>query len=268
MFSLDLSGKRHARAAEARAEFKKAQTVNTVSLSQTKLDLILKLYRLSHIKNEIKIEQEAVETFNKIVGQFQKKPALSPEQEVSLSIFRMAMSDHELNLAALTSEDEKLIQELVASTGLNKELFYKNLPTKKSTWPQLASQNKEAQSPQMLIAQSDLESAKSFKEKTDAEVWSDVKIGPVIKQVKDLSSSENFVGVALSAPLPLFNLNGAGKKYSQQKLVEAEMNYNLTSKKVPALRAQLAKKYENIVSSLKKTISTKSLEEKHNQMER
>ena len=46
------------------------------------------------------------------------------------------------------------------------------------------------------------------------------------------------------------------------------MNFSLTGKKVPALRAQLAKKYENIVSSLKKTISTKSLEEKHNQMER
>ncbi|MFZ3230227.1 MAG: TolC family protein [Pseudobdellovibrio sp.] len=268
VFSLDLNGKRSARAAEARAEYKKAQTVNTVSVSQTKLDLILRLYRLSHIKTEIKIEQEAVETFNKIVGQFQKKPALSPEQEVSLSIFRMAMSDHELNLAALASEDEKLIQELVTSTGLSKELFNKNLPAKKSTWPQLASQNKEAQSPQMLIAQSELESAKSFKEKTDAEVWSDVKIGPVIKQVKDSSSSENYVGVALSVPLPLFNLNGAGKKYSQQKLVEAEMNYSLTSKKIPALRAQLAKKYENIVSSLKKTISTKSLEDKHNQMER
>lgn len=268
LFSLDVSGKRSARAAESRAEFEKARAVNSISVAQAKLELILKLYRLSHLKTEIKIEQEAVGTFSKIIEQFQKRPALSPEQEVSLSVFSMAMADHELNLAALESEDAKLIQEIITSTGIDRDLIYKNLPSKKSTWPQVSSQNSTNNSPQIRVAQSELQAAKSFKNKIDAEAWSDLKIGPALKQVKDASVSENFVGVALSVPLPLFNLNGAGKKYSQQKLFEAEMNYEFSIRKGPALRNQLVKRYEKVVSSLKKSLPSKSIEAKHNQMEK
>lgn len=268
LFNIRLGGKRGAAIQEAQGEFQKAQAERDLSSSQAKLDLILKLYRLNHLKHEIKIEEESVSTFSKIIGQYRGKAALSPEQEVSLSVFRMATSDHQLNLVKLKNEKEKLLQELSSSTGLSKELILNNLPDHKVNWPEISSKSQIESSPHARFAAGELLSAKGQKEKADAEAWPDLKVGPAIKIQKDGGASENFYGLSLSMPLPVFSLNGAGRAYGSQKLVEAEMNHSLTSRKVSGLREQLAEKYRATVSILKASITDKSAEEKHERIER
>ncbi len=268
LFNIRLGGKRGAAIQEAQGEFQKAQAERDLSSSQAKLDLILKLYRLNHLKHEIKIEEESVSTFSKIIGQYRGKAALSPEQEVSLAVFRMATSDHQLNLVKLKSEKEKLLQELSSSTSLSKELILSNLPDHKVNWPEISSKAQIESSPHARFAAGELLSAKGQKEKADAEAWPDLKVGPAIKIQKDGGASENFYGLSLSMPLPVFSLNGAGRTYGSQKLVGAEMNHSLTSRKVSGLREQLAEKYRATVSILKASITDKSAEEKHERIER
>lgn len=268
LFDIRLGGKRGAAIQEAQGEVQKARAGRDLNFSQAKLELIVKLYRLSHLNHEIKIEEESVSTFTKITGQFQKKAALSPEQEVSLSVFKMAISDHQLNLVKLKSEQERLLQEITASTGLVKEVILKNLPSHKSNWPDVAGKSQIESSPHLRFAAGELQAARGQKEKADADAWPDLKIGPAVKIQKDGGVSENFYGLSLSMPLPVLSLNGAGRAYGSQKLIEAEMNHALTSRKIVGLRDQLVKKYQATVLTLKSSITDKSAEEKHERIER
>ena len=103
LFTLPLGNKRSANIATAQAEIKKSTAERDEIWQQTRLDMMLTLYRLSQLKNEIAIEKESTETFTKIISQFEKRPALTPEQNVSLSVFKMALADHHLKLISIKS---------------------------------------------------------------------------------------------------------------------------------------------------------------------
>lgn len=268
LFDIRLGGKRGAVIQEAQGEFQKAKAGRDLNFSQAKLELILKFYRLNHLKHEIEIEEESVSTFSKIVGQFQRRAALSPEQEVSLSVFRMATSDHQLNLVRLRSEQERLLQEVSTSTNISKEIILKNLPNHKTNWPNVSNDSPIESSPHVRFAEGELLVARALKEKADADAWPDLKIGPAVKVQKDGGINENFFGLSLSIPLPVFSLNRSGRAYGSQKLIEAEMSNSLSRRKIAGLRDQLIRKYRETVATLKSSITDKSAEEKHARVER
>ncbi len=268
LFDVRLGGKKSAALNEAQAEIQKASAEADLARAQFKLDLTLKLYRLAQLNHESKLEEETVSTFTKIIKQYQNKAALTPEQEVSLSIFKISTSEHQVNLVKLKNESQKLFQEILSSTRLTEDLIIKNLPSHKSNWPEISEKAQIDSSPNVRFASSELFVAKALKEKADAEAWPDLKIGPSVKLQKDNSGSENFVGLSLSMPLPFLNQNNAGRAYSQQKVIEAQLNHTLVSRKVSGLRDQLVGKYRTTVTSLKSLISDGSAEEKHKQIER
>jgi len=268
LFTLRLGGKKTALLNEARSEIQKAQATHDLYSGQSRLEIMLTLYRLSHLRSEIKLEEESGATFSKIVGQFQKRPALSPEQDVSLSVFRMALSDHQFRLVQLKSDEEKLLQALVAVTGIPKEVIVKNLPIKREQWPNVESNSEIESSPQIRQALADIKLAKSLKDKADSDAWPDIKIGPSIRTAKDNGESSTYVGVGLSMPLPLFTMNGGNRSYRAQKVAEAELVADQAKKKVNSSRKVLLNRYQQNVDSLKKSISVKALDEKHEQVER
>lgn len=268
LFTLRLGGKKTALINEARSEIQKAQATHDLYSGQSRLEIMLTLYRLSHLRSEIKLEEESGATFSKIVGQFQKRPALSPEQDVSLSVFRMALSDHQFRLVQLKSDEEKLLQALVAVTGIPKEVIVKNLPIKREQWPNVESNSEIESSPQIRQALADIKLAKSLKDKADSDAWPDIKIGPSIRTAKDNGESSTYVGVGLSMPLPLFTMNGGNRSYRAQKVAEAELVADQAKKKVNSSRKVLLNRYQQNVDSLKKSISVKALDEKHEQVER
>lgn len=267
-FTLRLGGKRDALINEAQSEAERSRAGRDLGVHQSRLELMLSLYRLSHLKSEIHIEEESVETFSKIVKQFQKRPALSPEQDVSLSVFKMALADHELRLTKLKADEEKLFQALRAVTGLSKTILAKNLPSKKQTWPSVENKASDEESPQVRAALADLKLARSQKQKAEGDSWPDLKIGPTMKAVKENGESTTFVGLGLSMPLPVFSQNGAGRAYSAQKLLEAEMSAEQTKRKVAGVREELVNRYNQTTQSLKNSISLTIVNEKHEQLEK
>lgn len=268
LFTLRLGGKRSALINEAQSEIERARAGRDLGVYQARLELMLSLYRLSHLKSEIHIEEESVETFSKIVKQFQKRPALSPEQDVSLSVFKMSLADHQLRLTKLKADEEKLFQALTAVTGLSRTLLSKNLPPVKQTWPTVENASPSEESPQVRAALADLKLARSQKQKAEGESWPDLKIGPSLKAVKENGESTTFVGFGLSMPLPVFSQNGAGRDYSAQRLLEAEMGADLAKRKSAATRAELVNRYNQTIQSLKTSLSLNIVNEKHEQLER
>lgn len=269
MFNFSIGGKRSAQKTEALAEREKISAESSIAHSEYRLNLILKLYQLSHLKSEILIEEESIGTFNKIISQFSKRSALTPEQEVSATIFKMAISDHQLSLTKLKNLQNEILLNVARQTGLPQETILKNLPGKKNSWPDLDKAVSEGQnSPHLSFARAQLKLAKSQKEKAVAESWPDLKIGPVVKTQKDAVTTENFAGFGLSMPLPIFSINGSGRAYQTKKVTEAELTLQNESNKIKSLRSQLANKYINSVLSLRNTIGKKTIEEKHTKIER
>lgn len=269
LFTLRLGGKKDASLLEARSEFEKALADRSLNIYQYRLGIILSLYRLSHLKNEIKFEEESVSTFTKIVRQFENRAALSPEQDVSLSVFKMAQDDHQLRLIKLKNEEDKILQALMAVTTVSKESILKNLPVKKDRWPEIIQVYQTNSSPQFKKAEADLKLARSLKSKADSEAWPDLKIGPSVRMTKEeLGEKETFYGVAFSMPLPFLSQNSGSRSYQAQKVVEADLAFEQTKRNLESQRKSLEERYKKIVNSLKNAIHFKVLNEKHEQIEK
>jgi outer membrane protein, heavy metal efflux system len=269
LFTLRLGGKRDALITEAKSEFEKALAERSLNLSQYRLDIILSLYRLSHLKSEIKFEEESVSTFTKIVRQFENRAALSPEQDVSLSVFKMAQDDHQLRLAKLKSEEDKILQILTATTAISKEAILKNLPGKKDRWPEVVQSYQSNSSPQYKKAEADLNLARSLKNKADSEAWPDLKIGPSVRTTKEeQGSSETFYGAALSIPIPAFSQNSGARAYQAQKVIEADLIFDKAKRNLESQRKSLEERYKKTVHSLKNTIRSSVLSERHEKVEK
>lgn len=268
LFTLRLGGKKDALVSEARSEIQRAQASRDLSVNQTRLEIMLSLYRLSHLKTEIALGNESVNTFTKIVDQFQKRPALSPEQDVSLTVFKMALSDHQLKLTQLQADQEKLVQGLSAVTGISKEAILKSLPFRKEKWAEVSVEGDIEASPQMRQAVADLKLARSQKDRAESEAWPDLKLGPSMKLTKDNGETTTFVGVGLSLPIPVLTTNSGNRQYRSQKLIEAELVADQSRKKLSASRSELVNRYNKMIASLKNSLSVKALEERHEKVER
>jgi len=267
LFKVPLGGKRSARIDEAKAEHRKSVIENQLQIQSSRLALTLAFYRLSHLTKEIKIEQESVDTFNKIVKQYQGRKALSPDQDVSLEVFKMALSDHQFNLNKLRSESEKIILELKAVTGIDKDVILKHLPPAKSNWQKVESEENVLNSPQVQVAQAEVELSKSQNDRAKADTWPDLKIGPTIQESKSGNETEKLAGVSLSMPLPILSFNGGNRDYTKEKMRESQMSLELTKQKLNAYRKQLTEKYNSTVLILKSVIDSKTIASKHVKIE-
>lgn len=268
LFPIRLGGKRSALINEAKSEVERAKAVTDLEIQESRLSVMLSLYRLAHVKREISLAYETIETYSKIVGQFEKRPALSPEQDVSLSVFRMASADYRLRLTSLKSDEESLYQTLTALTGIPRGTLSGNLPASKREWRVVEGAELIDESPQLRVAIADVQLAKTRLNRAEADAWPDLRIGPSVKATKENGDSNTYVGVGLSIPLPVLSRNSAGKAYGAQRVAEAELNFDQTRRKALATRAELINRYTQTVQSLKSSLSLDTLNGKHDRLEK
>lgn len=268
LFNISLGGKLSARRAGARAEYEKALVTEELETKNSSLYLTLALYRISHLQRESQIQQEAIGTFAKIINQFEKRVARSPEQEVSLTVFRMARADQELAFLQSTSEMDKLLREIKITTGIEKDVVLKNLPPVKKDWINLTPGQVADEAPQLKQANAEINISKSLGEQAAADAWPDLKIGPAVQIDKAGSESQTLTGISLSVPLPVFTLNGGVKEYSKQRLREAEMTYEQTKSRLDSERSRLQEKYSLVTKYLKTTYGSSALLKKHESVEK
>jgi outer membrane protein, heavy metal efflux system len=266
-FHVRLGGKKDALVNEARSQKEKIKIERDFSVDRSRLELMLSAYRLSHLKSEIQVTKETVEIYAKIINQYSKRITLSPEQDVSLSVFTMALADQKLKLLKLQSEERKIYQNMQASTSLTFEIVSRNLPSRKEGWPVINEAFQIENAPQVRQALAEFNLAKAQREKARSDAWPDLKIGPAFKAVQENGESSTLVGFGLSIPLPVLNQNNGLRSYSSMKAVESEMILEQTKRKLNASRTELVARYNQIVLNLKNSLSLKIVTEKHKQLE-
>lgn len=267
MFTVRLGGKRQALSNEYDGVYQREQHQNQMNIQAARLGHMMQLYRLNQLQREIAIEDETVKTYTKVIRQY-KRPKLSPENEVTSSLFNMAISDHKMKLASLKATEEKLFDQLAAVTGLTKAQIVKHLPTQKKDWPTYSVSSAQAETLDVKIAASELKIAESQLEKAQGSAWPDLRIGPALKQVQANNQTETFTGVALAMPLPVFNLNGNQKSAEAHRLNAAKLDFENAQIQSKINRDGLVRQYNSLVENLKNTVSSSAVDNNHHKLEK
>ena len=101
-------GVRSAKADFSRAQVQKAQAELLKAQLDVQKEVTLKVIRLRQVKEELSLVKESYETFDKLVKQYESRPSRSPDQEVTLTVFKMARSDYSFKKVDFDEELQKL----------------------------------------------------------------------------------------------------------------------------------------------------------------
>ena len=258
-----LSGEASALGLQARSRMEKGQALKLTALG---------LYRFKQLSSEIAAIQEAAETFKKLVAQYQGRPRLTPEQEVSLSIFKLDQGDYELRLIEKKNEEQQVLNFFQAQLGIDISQHIKILPLYQEPMEnELSSFNPEQltkKSPVLVSAQAELTQAHANAFQARGNAFSDINVGPMAMINRDGPIQQNLFGIALNIPFPVWNQNGyqvaAAQKQAdllEQKIKIQESEIELEIKRT-LVTIQAAK------SRLAALPSQTNLHQKHEQVEK
>lgn len=263
--TVELGGKRAARVEKALAEKEIAVASSQRSREQILLETLHTLYRLRQIQAELHTLDEALETFSRIQRQFRSRPRLTPEQEVSLSVFDIAIGDYQLRKAALESELTAHIQEIELAIGQKVELSVKLLPSRRTKWPKFDAEGESSpfKGAAMKSARANLKFAEAELSLAQSLSWPNLKIGPTIESQTEGPFTFQTYGFNFSFELPIFQTNGGGKAVARTGLDLAERNLSLRAREISNERKILLKKYENLAKAVQNSLSHEELDRKH-----
>lgn len=267
-FPIELGGKRKGRKEVAEGEAGRAEQELFLAKAQVRKQTLLKLLRLRQFYSEQGLMEESLETFTKLVKQYESRPLRSPEQEVTLTVFRVAKGDYGFKKMEYDEELASLESYFQINTGLSLEVIKKTLPTTSAKWPVLENHNADLKSsPLLALYDSEIRIAQGELTKARGDAWPTMSIGPSAKFTKEDGKNTEHYGVNLSMPLPVLSLNGGNKATANALLQSAETRKNLALQELQAEKDRLLKIYRRSVKALEETPTGKVLDKNHQRME-
>lgn len=269
LHTFELGGKRGARVEGAVA----ASEERSARLLQTKEEVFLKtwlaLYRMRQVRDELKILDEGINTFERIQRQFRSRPRLGPEQSVSLSVFRLAQSDFKLRKATLLSESNVLQKALQIATGKDLSPEGPFFPSPRRDWPAVPDVSPGPLGGSRLkLAEAELKEARAAMSAAEGSAWPDLKIGPAFETQRQGAQSFETFGVTLSLPLPLYQANAAGKAYAALGENGARLSLDLAKKEAQVQWDVAVSQYRRALQALNEALPAEEVERKHESAER
>jgi len=266
---IEIGGKRSSRIEAARAEASRAEANLQKAREGAFLEVIHTLNRHRQIHDELEIIDEAIRAFERVQKLYKGRGRLSAEQEVSSEIFSLALGEHKLRRNNLRNEKDELKRglELILEAKLSEEESY--LPAFRTHWPSLNELRLDPEkNSEILMAKAELRAAKSEWNSARAESWPDLTVGPTFNWDREGSGDIYRYGFNLNIPLPVWNLNRAGRSYAEQTKILAEKNLEITQREVNSERRRFLEKYESVISEIGNLPDLKGIEKKHSRVEK
>lgn len=265
---LGLGGKRSARTQQAEAEQKQVQTGVRQVQAEVLFKTVRNLHRLRQLENEKAILEEAISAYAKLVSQFKNRPRLTPEQEVSLSVYEMAQADNRLRRAVLLEEEREIEHFFHIATGHELNEIRPALPAEPSHWPNVENKAKTlSPSPDLMRLMADYEFVLSQQSMARAESWPNLQLGPLVQFQTNGPVRSQLYGVHLVMDIPFFNFNGGGRAYATLGVTKAEKSISLLNAEEAHERAEQVRIYQNAILALKEAIASSDVERKHTRVE-
>ena len=267
-YTWELGGKRDSRINKALTEIELSQVEKRKVQEEVYIEISKSLYRIRQLREEKHAIIEALETFNKIQKQFKSRPSLTPEQEVSLSVFQLAEADYKLRLTSLEADETALIKGIELAIGGPFPSEIKTvLPSFRKEWPNLSEKKDDTIGSELRLAESAAKNAEANLQLARSEGWPDLKIGPTIQQQNNGSSTGLAYGLNLSIPLPLFHTNDGGKAVASAELAKATQDISLKKEEISNEHQRLVQHYQKCVNALSNSPSIFEIEKNHKRIE-
>lgn len=256
-------GKISAREAVAQGGVLAAEAKLYETRAKIREQVLVKLHRLRQVLHEKSLVEDSILTFSKLIGQYSRRPALSPEQKVSASVFELSRSEYELRRSAAVNEILELNSFFLTTLALTSEQVRKALPESPKSWPSLKSERTNLQSPQQKILRAEVERANAELRLARSEAWPTLTLGPSLKMQTEGPRSDSLVGLNVSLPLPVFNVNGAAKSAALADVRLSETRRSLGLRAEDLKRQELLKVYSDSIDTLAKSLSHVDIEKRH-----
>lgn len=265
---IELGGKISARKDVARGGLSYAEAKLFEARAKVRSQVLLKLHRLRQVVHEQEIADEAIRTFTKLIGQYAKRPGLSPEQQISFSVYQLSKSEYELKRSSTAEEIVGLDAFFRLNLGVSTDQVRPVLPSSPKTWPKIGPAENPRPSPKQQILQAELDTAKAELSLAQSEAWPTLVVGPSMKMQTEAGQSNNLMGINVSLPLPLFNVNGGARAAASAgvKLNETRREFGLREQLLR--REELRKVYEQSVQSMTTSLSHEDIEKRHHDAEK
>lgn len=265
---IELGGKISARTAVATGGVSVAEAKLFEARAKVRSQVLVKLHRLRQVLHEQEIVEEAIRTFSKLISQYSKRPGLSPEQQVSYSVYQLSRGEYDLRRSETVDEILELNSYFKFTLGLSADEIKGALPESPRSWPTITTEKSVRLSPQQKILQAELDTANAGLSLARSEAWPTLTVGPSFQMQTEAGRSNNLVGVNVSLPLPLFNANGGAKVAAAASVQVSEARRTLGLREQDLRREQLIKTYEQSIKTLGTSISHKEIEKRHTDAER
>ncbi len=218
--------------------------------------------------HEEEIIDESISTFSKLVSQYSKRPKLSPEQQLSNTVFRLSKSDYDLRKANLTEEFAALDSFFKLRVGIGAQALKNAVPPAPNKWPTVAAEGDASRSPRLAVLGAELEVANAEVSLANRESWPTVNVGPSVKLLNEGGTADQLYGFNVSLPIPVFNANGAGRAAAKAGANLTEKRKDLGRQSEQNRRAELVRIYNQSVATLNSTQSHPEIEKRHHESER
>lgn len=249
--SIDLGRTRRAQQNITHTRLREAQLLSNNEEVDVKIETFVKLHRLRQIQIEAQVAAGISTALNRSISYLRSRPALSPEQQVSLSLFQMALADSKIKNSEAV-EEEILIEKFFQQTSdLTLDVLKKLLPELPTTFPdvRLPSLN-EGKTNAFLRAEILKELSINELTLESANAWPELKLGPMVKFDKSNGANDKAIGLKLSFELPLFSKNRDGISAANSAVAESQALMSLALKEESTERAQLVRTYQNAFKTL------------------
>lgn len=263
LHTFELGGKRDSRVKIARAKINRSKSQLLKAQELVATQTVLNIYRLRQIETELEAVRESLETFRRIRKRYSRIGRLSPEQQVSVSVFKLAEEDSKLTVNTLISEKEEILSNFRMIVGSDFKIDNDVLPSIKKDWPTILLD--KVGGADSLLALSSLAIAEAESDLAKSQAWPNVSIGPRV-EVDTGQASETRVGIALSMPLPFYNTNNGGRAKAGLGVQKSLLNEKWTRRNLERRAKFLLADYKRSSGTVSKSMKESNINSKHNEL--
>ncbi len=266
-WTLERGGKQEARQRLATTQL--ALSVAGLESRKTELlrDLAITADRWQQIEHEQEILKETVTTYRALIRQLSAQAALSPEQDVTLAVFRLAHDETLLKSGQLEVEQDGVRSQLAYLTGCTNVTLPKESPQERSQWPEFPEEMQGQRAAWKRQQEAHKAHALALLDQEKAQSFSDVSIAPVARLSLEDGSGKPAFGLAASLPIGA-SQQKATLEVAQAAFALAEAETGLDAKKRNADYVRWLHQYRSAVKVLRQGFAETAVQDKHEKMEK
>lgn len=262
-YPLEIFGQRGARVnlGDATADLTRTEKVKTQN--EVFMEIVLKLYRYRQILEEVEVIEEGLSAYSKVVNMLAGRPKLTPEHQVSLSVFKLAEGDFRFKKTNLVSEKRAVEDFFSHVRGLQITKLKNLLPVKKQIWPEVRSVGTIEDSAYYKAFDYQVDKAKALNESAKSKTWPTLRAAAIAETNVEGSTDYNSFGFGVSAEIPFLNWNGGERQATKAEKMRAELEAEIGKKEVINERSRLFEFYNNSKRELSISPKRNDVEQKH-----